>query len=152
MGPLALPTTGLAYVDANVVIYTIEKHPQYGPALRPLWGAVDAGQSRVLVSELILLESLVGPYRANDQQLASDYEAFLKLPGIELIAISAQILREAARLRSQIPRLRPPDAIHAATALSLGATSFLTNDFGFRNVPQLNAIILDDVIGNTPNV
>ena len=36
----------------------------------------------------------------------------------KLVSVSPLILREAARLRSQWPRLRSPDAIHAATALS----------------------------------
>lgn len=47
MGSVAIPTTGLVYVDANVVIYTVEKHPRYSPLLRPLWSAVTAGQARV---------------------------------------------------------------------------------------------------------
>ena len=146
MGSVALPTTGLVYVDANVVIYTVEKHPKYSPVLRPLWSAVAAGQARVLVSELILLETLVGPYRANDSQLAADYETFLRLPGLELVAVSPSILREAARLRSQSPHVRSPDAIHAATATSRQATCLLTNDLGFRNIPGLNVIVLDDVL------
>ena len=146
MGSVVLPTTGLVYVDANVVIYTVEKHPRYSPVLRPLWSTVAAGQARVVVSELILLETLVGPYRANDPQLVADFETCLRRPGIELVPVSPPLLREAARLRSQWPRLRSPDAIHAATALNRGATSLLTNDFGFRNIPGLNVIVLDDVI------
>ena len=132
-----------------MVIYTIEKHPRYSPVLRPLWSAVAAGQVRVVVSEFILLETLVGPYRANDPQLVADYEMFLRLPGVELVPVSPLILREAARLRSQLPRLRSPDAIHAATALSRQATSLLTNDFGFRNIPSLNVIVLDDIIASS---
>ena len=77
------------------------------------------------------------------------YESFLQLPGIELFPVSPAILRAAARLRAQLPKLRSPDAIHAATALNLGATSLLTNDAGFRNVPGLNVIVLDDVIASS---
>ena len=150
MGSIALPTTGLVYVDANVVIDTVEKHPRCSPVLRPLWNAVAAGHARVVVTELILLETLVGPYRANDPQLAADYETFLRLPGLELVAVSPSILREAAGLRSQWPRLRSPDAIHAATALSRQATCLLTNDFGFRNILCLNVIVLDDVLAAAP--
>jgi predicted nucleic acid-binding protein len=146
MGSVAVPTTGTICVDANIVIYRVEKHPRYSPVLRPLWTAVAAGQARVLASELILLETLIGPYRANDPRLASDYETFFGLPGIELIPISSAILREAARLRAQILRLRSPDAIPAATAQGHGATTLLSNDPGFRNVPGLNVIVLDDVI------
>ena len=148
MGSVELPTTGLVYVDANVVIYTMEKHPRYGPAMRPLWSAVSSRQAQVAVSELIFLETLVGPYRGNDSQLADAYEMFFRMPGIELVPITPLILREAARFRSQIPRLRAPDAIHLATATTQGVASFVTNDTGFRNIPGLNVVLLDDVLAS----
>jgi predicted nucleic acid-binding protein len=100
----------------------------------------------VSVSELILMETLVGPFRANDQQLAADYETFLQLPGIEMISVSPSILREAARLRSAMPRLRPPDAIHASTALSRQVVCFLANDRDLRNIPGLKVTLLDEII------
>ena len=42
MGALTLPASGLVYLDANPVIYTVEKHPVYGPLLQPLWMAAQA--------------------------------------------------------------------------------------------------------------
>jgi hypothetical protein len=39
---LTLPASGLVYLDANPVIYTVEKHPVYGPLLQPLWLAAQA--------------------------------------------------------------------------------------------------------------
>jgi hypothetical protein len=33
VGSLTLPATGVVYVDANPIIYTVEKHPAYGPLL-----------------------------------------------------------------------------------------------------------------------
>jgi predicted nucleic acid-binding protein len=146
MGAVTVPTSGATYVDANVVIYTVEKHPRYAPVVRPLWIAADAGAARVFTSELVLLETLVGPYKAGAVQLAADYEAFLSLPAIQLVPISQSILREAARLRATIPRLRTPDAIHAATARLHGVATFVTNDMGFRSVPGLNAVVLDDIV------
>jgi predicted nucleic acid-binding protein len=139
MEPVALPATGLVYVDTNVVIYTVEKHPHFGPLLRPLWTAVSAGGARVFASELALLETLVGPFRADDDQLVADYETFFELPGIELVPISRPILRNAARLRADLPALRSPDAIHAATAFHNASTSFVTNDAIFRSVPGLTS-------------
>lgn len=67
-------------------------------------------------------------------------------PGILLAPITAAVLREAARLRAAIPALRTPDALHAATALLEGCTLFLTNDKGFRRVPRLPVVLLDDVL------
>ncbi len=37
MGTLILPASGLVYLDANPLIYTVEKHPVYGPLL-PRYG------------------------------------------------------------------------------------------------------------------
>jgi len=31
VGTLSLPASGLVYVDANPIIYTVESHPVYGP-------------------------------------------------------------------------------------------------------------------------
>jgi predicted nucleic acid-binding protein len=135
------------YIDANVAIYTIENHPRYAPLLQPLWSAVSSGAARVLVSELALLESLVVPYRANNHQLAADYETFFTFPGIQLVPITQSVLREAARLRANIAKLWSPDAIHAATALQGRSTSSLTNDAVFESVPGLNVILLTDVAG-----
>ena len=148
MGSVVLPTTSLIGVDSNIFIYSVERHPQYFPALRPLWTAVSDGLTQVLISELALLESLVMPYRAKDQRLIADFEKFMLLPGIEIAPVTSAVMRDGAKLRAQLPRLRSPDAIHAATALGRRVTSFITNDLGFRAVQGLNVVIIDDVIGS----
>ena len=39
MGALTVPGSGLVYLDANPLIYSVEKHPVYWPLLEPLWQA-----------------------------------------------------------------------------------------------------------------
>ena len=146
MGSVTLPESGVIAVDANIVIYTVEKHPKYSPLLRPLWESVETGKLVVVISELILLETLVGPYRAGLSQLAADYEEFLAFPGIKLVPISPAVLRAAAALRAKVPKLRSPDAIHAATARLTAASCFLTNDLGFCNIAGFNVVVLDEMI------
>jgi hypothetical protein len=51
----------MVYVDANPVIYSVETHPIYGPLLQPLWQATQAKTLEVVRSELVLMETLVGP-------------------------------------------------------------------------------------------
>ena len=55
MGTMTLPTSGVLCIDANIVIYTVERHPRYSSVLRPLWSSVAAGQVYIVVSELVLL-------------------------------------------------------------------------------------------------
>ena len=115
MGTLSLPASGLVYLDANPVIYTVEKHPVYGPLLQPLWQAVQAKAIEVVSSDLVLMETLVGPFKRGDSALEKAYEQALLGTDLHLLPLTQPILREAARLRTAT-RLKTPDALHAATA------------------------------------
>ncbi len=146
MGAISLPASGGVYLDAQCLIYTVEQHPVYLPLLRPVWAAAQAGIVRIVTSELSILETLVGPYKTGNAAMEANYEQTLASPVIDLIPITPAILREAARLRASIARLRTPDAIHAATALASPVALFVTNDLGFRNVPGLPVEVLQDVL------
>lgn len=149
MGSLNLPVGGTAYVETPAIIYTVESHPAYSPLLRPLWQAAQARSLHVVTSELTLLETLVIPLRNQDQALQAAYERLLlSTPEVRLLPLTLGVLREAARLRAAVPGLRTPDALHAATALLAGCTLFLTNDGGFRRIPGLPLVLLDDVLAS----
>jgi predicted nucleic acid-binding protein len=146
MGSLILPASGPVYADAQIVIYSMEKHPIYAPTLRPLWEAVARGDLEVLSSELTLMETLIGPLKQGNITLETDYENFFVSPGIRLLPITSSILRAGARLRATLNGLRTPDAIQAATGHSCSCTLFLTNDLIFRRIPSLPVALLDDVL------
>ena len=146
MGSLNLPSSGSTYLDTNSLIYTVERHPLYFPILSPLWDAVAKGTQKVVGSELLIVETLVGPFRTEDVQQTSTYEDVLYGSDMQLLPITRDILLEAARLRAAIPGLKTPDAIHAATAIVLNCTLFVSNDAGFRRIPNLPLVLLDDVL------
>lgn len=145
MGSLNIPQSSLVYVDTSVVIYSVEKFPNYSPLLEPLWLSLSSGNIQMFSSELILMETLVVPLRNSDTTLINAYEQLLLSSEMQLIPIGQSILREAANLRATTS-LRTPDAIHAATALAINCTLFLTNDKGFRNVPNLPVVVLSEVL------
>ena len=146
MGTLILPTSGMIYADAQIAIYSSDHHPLYGPVCVPIWQVT--GTVAVVSSELILLETLVGPLRSRDTVLAANREALWQQVNTSLLPITQDVLREAARLRALIPGLKTPDAIHAATALLHDCNLFVTNDVGFRRVPGLTLAILDDILAS----
>ena len=148
MGSLKLPTSGVVYADAQVGIYTVDRHPLYATVCDPLWEGAQNGVFTVVSSELTLLEVLVGPVRGGDPGLAARRENLWRRPQTHFLPINESVLREAARLRASIPGLKTPDAIHAATALLRHCDLFLTNDTGFRRVLGLPFILLDDVIAS----
>jgi predicted nucleic acid-binding protein len=145
MGKLTLPPSGLVYVDANTLIYTVEKHPAYGPLLQPLWLAAQAKTIEVVSSDLALMETLVLPLKNGDKTLEQAYERALLGTELRLLPLTHAILREAARLRATT-RIKTPDALHAATALNAGCVLFVTNDAGFRSVAGLPLVILSDLL------
>ncbi|HUE72017.1 MAG TPA: PIN domain-containing protein [Pirellulaceae bacterium] len=134
------------YVDAQAIIYSVERHPRYASLLTPLWVAQHAQQVVVISSHLALLECLVLPLRTGDASLVADFEKALQPPGIDLIPIDDAILRAAANLRAQNPAMRTPDALHLATAQIAGAALVVTNDHRWRGMPGLAVEILDDVL------
>lgn len=146
MGTLILPTSGLVYLDANPIIYTVEKHPVFGPLLRPLWAAAQSHAIDVVSSELALLEALVLPIKNNDAALVADYELALEGADISLAPITRSILRHAATLRATI-KVKTPDAIHLATAQALGCSLFITNDRSLHAFTGLSITILSDLLG-----
>lgn len=146
MGRLTLPMGGAIYADAQIPIYSADVHPVYAPLVRPLWEAVALGAVTVVSSQLTLLETLVSPLRSGDVLARRQREGIWTQANTLLLPITEDVLRHAAQLRADIPALKTPDAIHAATALLHGCVLFVTNDRGFLRVPGLPLAILDDLL------
>ena len=147
MGQLVIPSGSKVYVDTAVLIYTLEVNTDYFDLLQPLWTKFQAGEIELISSELILMEVLVLPLRNNNESLISDYEQLLLNSAMQLVPIEQAILRQAANLRAT-SSLKTPDAIHAATALSINCDLFITNDNGFRNLSNLPVVILSEVLSS----
>lgn len=146
MGALVLPSYAPVYVDANLLIYTVERVQPYVQALDRFWLDASARHLDVVTSELSLLEVLVGPLKAGDSVLEADFRrVLLTSRQLALVSISRPILERAARLRAAVPGLKTPDAIHAATALEEQCGLLLTNDPGFRQIPNLNVTLLNQI-------
>ena len=145
MGSLTLPTSGPIYLDANGFIYSVERIEPYRTILEPMWLHAQAGQFEIVSSELVILETLVKPFREGDALLESVFRALLYAREVQLMPATAALWERAARLRATTG-LRTPDALHAATSFAAGSTLFITNDEGFRRVPGLPLVLLDDLV------
>jgi predicted nucleic acid-binding protein len=144
MGTLTLPTSGQIYVDANAVIYAIERIEPYRTLLEPLWQAAYAEDLAIITSELTWLETLTKPLRDQNSQLEALFRAFLSAQEVTLLPATLPLWEQAARLRGL--GLKTPDALHAATALTQQCVLFITNDPIFRRVPNLPVVVLADVL------
>lgn len=131
------------YLDTSIFIYFLEQHPVYHESCDEVFGRLERGRIQAATSTLTLMEVLVQPYRLNKEELVLKYYSlFTTYPRLQWIELSREIADRAAELRADY-RLKTPDAIHLASALSCGATGFLCNDTIFRKVKEIECLLLD---------
>jgi predicted nucleic acid-binding protein len=104
-------------IDADVVIAALDDHDSsHRAATRAMTGLFDQGTA-LLLSLVNYTETLVHP--ARDPAAFSTATTAIGTLGLELVAPTASIAREAAQLRSRGVSL--PDAFALATARARGA-------------------------------
>ena len=146
MGLIDVIGTGSVAVDTAIFIYLLEEHRDYLSVVRPLFVSAARGDLELVTSGITLLEVLVVPYRARDLALAARYESLLAgSRGVRLIDADRTQLRTAAQLRA-LYRIRTPDALQLAAALTARCAVFVTNDRDFPDVPELNIIQLSQFL------
>lgn len=132
-------------IDTAPFIYFIERHPRYVDTVRSAIALVSRNLLHGYTSVLTLTELLTQPRRAGNAPLEARYRAFLRRGlNLTLLAIDADIAERAAEPRARY-RLRTPDALQLAAALSAGCQALLTNDRDLSRVTELRVLTLDEL-------
>ena len=145
MGALTLPSRGSVYIDANAIIYSVERIEPYRELLAPMWQEARAGRFTRASSELVVLETLVKPLREGNARLEMLFRSLFGAAEMDLIPATLATWDDAARIRATTG-LTTSDALHAATALSASCALLITNDTNFRRLQGLPVAILDDLV------
>jgi predicted nucleic acid-binding protein len=132
-------------LDSVPLIYFIEENPTYLQMTDAFFEAMLRREFRVITSVLTLPEVLVYPLRQGNRTLAQEYRDILYYQeGLTTVEISTDIAETAAQIRA-VHNLRTPDAIQMATAISAGASFFLTNDGHLPSLPGLTMLVLEQL-------
>jgi predicted nucleic acid-binding protein len=124
----------------------VEHHPRYSHFCETLFDRIEAGKIQAATSTLTLLEVLVQPYRQNNEELVMKFYALLtSYPHLTWVSMTLNVADRAAKLRAE-HRLKTPDSIQAASAISCGATGFICNDKIFRKVKEFESLIINDCV------
>lgn len=130
------------FYDACAVIYLVEGIEPWYSGLRAMLARHGGAQARHAVSELTLLECRVKPLRQADTALLARFDHFFASESLLRIPLDHRVVASATEIRARTG-LKTPDALQAASALSLPAdVLFLTNDQRFNIVPGLKAEII----------
>jgi predicted nucleic acid-binding protein len=128
-------------LDANVVIYLVERHPTWVPRVTARLGAIHAAGDQIGVSDAARLECLVGPLRLGDAAQLADYAAFFSSTGVHMLPVTVPVWERAARIRAT-HGFRALDSLHLATAVEHGCGRFLTNDTRLAGFPDIVVEVL----------
>jgi predicted nucleic acid-binding protein len=127
----------LVVVDTSPIIYVLDGNPEFSRLFEGLFEAEEQGRLRIAISTIALAEVLTGPLRKGLDALAKRYEK--ALGGFQVVPVSEAIAVTAARLRAN-NKLKLPDAIHAATALEIGAAALVSADRDFAKLKGLKVL------------
>jgi predicted nucleic acid-binding protein len=115
------------FLDSNILIYLFEDPGPRGARAMQIVSALSARGDYLLFSTLSLGELLVKPLKAGDHALAERYRRFVHGPEVKLLGFDEAACEMFAQIR-QDRSIKPPDAIHLATAATVGCDLFITND------------------------
>lgn len=135
----------IIFLDANVIIYQVEGAANFHDRVLDTVQELLRKHPRAsfAVSRLSVLECLVKPVREGSSTIIDRYRAFFAASGLQVVDISSQVIETALLLRAH-QGLRTPDAIQAASALSLnGPVVFLTGDKAFGKVAGLSVRVIE---------
>lgn len=129
-------------LDTSIIIYLIEQHPRYFPAVYPIFQAIEAGRYQAIFSTLGLIELLTGPKKEKREDLVIKYQDYLAAyTNLAIVDVLQPIIINAVQLRADYG-IATPDSIHLATAMVFEVDEFITNDKALRKVKEVNVKII----------
>jgi len=116
-------------LDANCVIYLIEKNPLWSPKVVARLAVAKAAGDTVAVCDLARAECLIGPLKSGDAAILADYQRFFSSSTVSMLALTPAVCERAAEIRvASLMKIKLPDALHLAAAVEHRCGRFLTND------------------------
>lgn len=126
-------------IDSMVLIYLIDGNETFSAKIEKYFENAE----RVIFSSFGLGEILAGFEKINDMQGKLGFLSFIEsYKKISVVGFGKQEALIFAELRSKYPSIKPPDAIHLATAISARVDAFVTNDKKLETVKEINVLTL----------
>ena len=130
------------YFDTNIFIYLFEGSPEYIEIIKPIMNLAELDEIKIFTSQLTLAELLVHPFKNQQTEKTQAYIEALNNPNfLSLEPITQDICIKTAEIQAR-HRIKLPDAVHIASALSSGCEVFLTNDKKIKSIPDLEMVYI----------
>lgn len=113
------------YWDSCIVIYRIQAVVPWSSNIAKNLEPIET--ARLFFTNLTRLECRVMPIRESDSGLLALYDRFFARPDVTKIPLTNAVYDLATDLRAR-QRIKTPDALHLAAAITAGCDEFWTND------------------------
>lgn len=127
---------GLIHLDAGVVIGLLDGDDAHHESATAAIARARLAGHRFAMAGSAFAECLVGPARRGDRAVEVVERLFERLP-IDVIDVTPDVARLAARLRARHRALRLPDALVIAAAASAAANELITTDHRWPSDDEL---------------
>lgn len=134
------------FIDTSPIIYAVEPTARWTSVVIPLFHCVRAGSVEAVTPVVTLTEIMALPLSTGDTALARFYASvLLNSRWFRTCPISSESAAVAAGMHARY-KLRTPDALQIASALTEGCDVFVTNDRNLRRVTELHVVLLSDCV------
>lgn len=139
----------MLYVDANVFIYPALYKGTKAEAAELLLREIVKGRKAV-TSCLSIDEVVWNIWQGTDHRRKGlkQGKRLLYFPNLQVVRLRPIEIRSALDLMAKYTKLKPRDAIHAATALERNITELVSDDDDFDRVPELKWISIKNLKKN----
>jgi predicted nucleic acid-binding protein len=127
----------MIYADSGIIMRWVEGADVVRGPIDVARRQLPVADRSFITSRIARLECRCKLLREGDTDSLAAYEKFFASNEVEVEEIDALVIEKATDLRATLG-LKVPDAIHAATALLVGATQLWTTDAHLERCPGLS--------------
>ncbi len=130
----------ILFLDTNIVIYAVENPLVFGPKANVRLTVARNSSATFMISDLVRMETLVGPLKSGNASLQQDYVQFFGSSDITVAGITPAVCDRAAHIRAT-HNFKSMDGLQLAAAVD-GSGTFLTADAGLSSFAGLTVEVL----------
>lgn len=139
----------LIFLDTMCFIYHFEESRSYLPVTSIIFDSVEKGDIFGATSVLTIHEIFTGAKRGGDIDLVESYRTVFKsFPHLSIYPIDLKCAEISSDLRVKYG-LKTPDALQLASALSVKADAYITNDECFKRVKEIDVLLIKSLRGKS---
>ena len=131
------------YIDANIFVYSVLNFDERGEISRKILSKVIKNEIEACTS-LLTWDEFIHALRKRlaKEDIIFEGKNFLKYPNLRFLRCDEDIILEAQKLFSNY-KIKPRDAIHAATAIIHGVKEMVSDDPDFDVLKEIKRIKLE---------